>query len=362
MKPKLALMLIVVGLLIANAWAQSNVPQTYSASMEAQALGLDKPTMIEIYRDGPRERIAVGPLVMLFDFEKHLTWWHGMSGPNSCSTGTFNGANAPKGQDMIAGGREAWKDKGGGELKLVKKEAVNGIPASQYKVVGAKPDHDWVASRVWVADQGFVVKVEGGETGKPPATVMEMKKFSTDKPDAALLKPPANCPATPNFEMDEEGSMHAHAEMSVNVQAHAGVDVGSGTKHSEVSVTQSSGAKTTTNKQAAVTEVKLDVKQTPFDDACGTKLEVNGKVKTSGAGKVWYRIYANIGGLVYAGGQDGYMDVGDDGQLALGKDVTMPISKSGEMRLQVGMMITDTRHAPTVISNVVPFKVVCKAK
>jgi hypothetical protein len=81
----------------------------------------------------------------------------------------------------------------------------------------------------------------------------------------------------------------------------------------------------------------------------------------NGPATVWYRFYANVGGLQFSGGQQGTITLDAAGSANLAKDVRFPVSKAGELRFEAAVQGPDGRHGAVKIATVATFRVVCGA-
>jgi hypothetical protein len=368
MRIAFATMVAVCLLLSSSGWAQQpSVPKSYVAALEAHIPGLDQPLSFTLYRDGSRERIEMGEGALLFDFDAHKYYDIGMlAGKQRCSIGRYPSARAPIGQDLITGSADALKQlPAGAQRKFIRREVVNGIPARLEEISGgAKPaDPDQAApSRIWLAEQGgFIVKTEAAGKDGRPYTAVEMKRFSAEKPAAALLAVPPNCTVT-DSEMDDTGTMRAHAEATINAGASFGTNLGDGTSHASGSASMTTNAAPAPVSNGKLTAVALKMVEKPSPGPCGRKLEVTGEVTTDGPATVWYRVYSNVGGVEFSGGQNGAIELKGAGSALVVKDATFPTAKQGEMRIQAAVQGPDGRHGAVTISNVVPFQTVCTGK
>jgi hypothetical protein len=113
------------------------------------------------------------------------------------------------------------------------------------------------------------------------------------------------------------------------------------------------------NPLATLTAVNLQAAEVPYNGPCGKKLRVSGSVTTDGPATVWYRVYANVGGVDFSDGQNGTVTVASAGTATIAKDATFPQNKSGELRIQAAVQNADGRHGAVTISNVIAFQVTC---
>lgn len=366
MKKVIMSLLVIPGLLSLHFYlfGQSSTPQTYK--LVAEAAASDQKAVIATYRDGSKERIEMtvngSQMTTIFDFQAHKVYWINWFNSGRCSAGRYLSARVPSSQDFITGTAEILAQfPSDRKRKVIRPEKVNGIPARLEEFEGgAKPaSSDILPTRIWFSEQGnFIVKLEGvGQDGKP-ATLFEVKQFSLDKPAAALFEPPANCPMT-DSEMDERGEIRAHSETSINAQGTATADLGKGTVNSTVAASAATDKMQTPVSAPKITVVTLKAVELPNAGPCGRMLHITGIVTTDGPATIWYRFYANVGGVEFSGGQDGTITVAASGEAAMVKDVTFPISKRGELRLQAAVQGPTGRHGSAIISNVVPFEVTC---
>lgn len=364
-----ALLLVVSGSLAVTAGAQTPTPQAYTLSAEVTQYG--EKALVTIYRDGPKERTEMASegvpvkMISLYDFEAHKVYMI-ITGPQpSCSALRYLSARAPIGEDPVTGSAQVLANlPKGSQRKFVRREVVNGIPARLEEIAvpaNASAPDVVQPSRLWLSEpDGIIVKMEGASRGGRPSTILEVKRFTTEKPQAALFSPPAACPMT-NAEMDDSGLMRAHAEADVSMKASGEVNLADQTGHGGVAVSGAQGKTPTQSPAAGVTAVALQVRELPGPAPCGRKLEANGAVTVNGPATVWYRFYANVSGLQFSGGQQGTVTLDAAGSANLTKDGTFPASKAGELRLEAAVQGPDGRHGVVTISNVATFRVVCGA-
>ena len=341
--------------------AQSPAPQTYK--LVAEAAGPDLKMAISIYRDGARERIEQtlngSQMTTLFNFQTHTVCWINWFNSGRCSAGRYLSSRAPVSEDPITGTADFLAQcSANRKHKAVRTENVNGISTRLEEFeASAKPASAEVwPTRVWLAEPGdYLVKLEGiGQDGRP-TVLFEIKQLSFERPPASLFETPANCPMT-DSEMDESGEIRAHSETSVNVQGTGTADLGKDTMNSSVSVSSSTAKTQTPAANAQITAVILTAVEVPDSVPGRRKLQVTGTVKTDGPATIWYRFYANIGGVEFSGGQNGTATVTASGEVTITKDALFQTSNRGEMRLQA-IVQTPGRRNSAVISNVVPFDV-----
>jgi hypothetical protein len=73
----------------------------------------------------------------------------------------------------------------------------------------------------------YPIKVVMTFPGAPPMVMIEVKQLRFEKPDAALLAPPANCTAQTQGEWSATG-MSGHFEMHVEAQGSGSIDLKTG--------------------------------------------------------------------------------------------------------------------------------------
>jgi hypothetical protein len=216
-------------------------------------------------------------------------------------------------------------------------------------------------SRLWLSEpDGIILKMEGGSRGGRPSTILEVKQFTTERPQAALFSPPAACPMT-NAEMDESGLMRASGQMDVSAKASGEVNLADQTGQSAVAVSSTQGKTPAQSAAVAVTAVALQISELPGAPPCRRTLTAKGAVTVTGPATVWYRFYADAGGLQFAFGPQGTTRLAAAGSVNVTKDITFAASKAGELRLEAAVQGPDGRHDAVIISNVAAFSVVCGA-
>ena len=214
----------------ASPWtATSSQPTHYTlvdvTNLTEASLFTGQPSTLNIYRDGPRERVdlTIAPwaaqahregvrMRFLFDFSEHkayTTAWNG--NVSSCSWIKYVSAEAPGAYDPVTGtpnmmttlGKEGtWKDLG--------PETVNGIPAKVEELGGM------VFAKVWIAQkENFLVKYSAPMPGGKGTLGFEVKKVSLDLPPASVFAAPTGCSETQG-EWSETG-LNASASETITV-------------------------------------------------------------------------------------------------------------------------------------------------
>ena len=376
-----ALLLVVSGVVAVTTGAQTPTPQKataqiYTLSAELTVNGRTIP--VTIYRDGQKERVEKAPpglpgtLATIYDFEAHKVYWM-MTGPNpGCSAGRYPSARAPIGEDPVTGSAQTLAELSkGGPRKFVRREDVNGIPARVEEMAApAKPvaADEVQLSRVWISEpDGIILKMEGATRGGRPSTILEVKRFTTDKPQAALFVPPADCQMT-DSEADDTGYVRAHVEADINAKASGQVNLADKTGQSSATASSAqrntpaqSAAQTLAPAVTAVAAVTLQVRELQAPGPCGRKLQVKGTVNVDGPATVWYRFYTTAAGLEFYGGALGTIRIKAAGSADVTKDVAFPASKSGEIRFEAAVQEPGGRRGGVTVSNVGTFNVVCGA-
>jgi hypothetical protein len=348
---------------------QVPAPQTYTLS--AEVTQYDQKILVTIYRDGSKERVEMasgdvpGKLVSIYDLEAHKVYWI-MTGPQpSCSSGRYLSARAPIGEDPVTGSAQILADLSkGGQRKFVRREDVNGIPARLEELaVPAKPAAAGQVqpSRLWISEpDGVLVKMEGASRGGPPSTILEVKRFSREKPQAALFVPPADCRVT-DSEMDDSGLMRAHAEADIGAKASGEVNLANRSGQSSAAVSSSQGKASAPSTTAAVTAVTVQIRELQAPGPCGRKLQVKGTVTVDGPATVWYRFSTTASGLEFYGGALGTIRIKAAGSADVTKDVAFPASRTGEIRFEAAIQEPSGRRGGVTTANAATFNVVCGA-
>jgi len=315
-----------------------------------------------------------GKLVSIYDFEAHKVYWI-MTGPMpSCSAGRYLSSRAPIGEDPVTGSAQVLATlPKGSQRKFVRQEAVNGIPARLEEIAApAKPAAaDAVQfSRIWLSEpDGIIVKMEGATRGGTPSTMLEVKRSTAEKPQAALFVPPADCQVT-DSEMDDSGLMRGHAEAEISAKASGEINLADKTGQSSASASSAqrntpapspAPSSTQTLAATAVTAVALQVRELQAPGPCGRKLQVRATVSIAGPATVWYRFYTTATGLQFYGGAMGTIRIKAAGSADVVKDVAFPASKAGEIRFEAAIQEPSGRRGGVTIANAATFNVVCGA-
>ena len=197
----------------ASPWAAtSSLPTHYTlvdvTNLTEASLFTGQPSTLNIYRDGPRERVdlTIAPwaaqahreglrMRFLFDFSAHrayTTVWNG--NVSSCSWIKYVSADAPGAYDPITatpnmmttlGKQGTWKDLG--------PETLNGTAAKVEELGG----YGMVSAKVWIAQkENFLVKYSAPMPGGKGTLGFEVKKVSFDLPPASVFAAPTGCSET----------------------------------------------------------------------------------------------------------------------------------------------------------------------
>jgi hypothetical protein len=370
-----ALLLAVSGWLAVTIGAQTPAPQapgprTYTLLAEVSMGG--RKISVAIYRDGQRERVEMAPpglsgkMATIYDFEAHRVYWM-MTGPNpGCSSGRYPSSRAPVGEDPVTGSTQTLAELSkGGPRKFVRREEVNGIPARLEELAPpVKPPapEEIRFSRVWISEpDGIIVKMEGAPRGGTPATVLEVKRFTTEKPEAALFVPQAGCQVT-DSEADDTGSVRAHVEAEISAKASGEVNLANRSGQSSAAASSAPrGTPAPPATNGGITAVTVQVRELQAPGPCGRKLQVRGTISVDGPATVWYRFYTTASGLDFYGGALGTIRIKAAGSADLVKDVALPASKDGEIRFEAAVQEPSGRRGAVTIANAATFNVVCGA-
>ncbi len=343
-------------------------PQAYTISIELYQE--DARATLTVYRDGARARTemaiqgAQARLTSLYDFEAHRVYWIMVGGPQeTCTSGRYESARAPIGEDPVTGSTQTLAGlPKGTRRKLVRQEAVNGIPARLEEIVvppGASPKGEVQLTRVWLSDpDGVILKMEGAKPGGKPFMVMEVKQFLKDRPPARLFAPPAGCQAT-NSSMDDSGTMRAHAEAEIGAKAAADVNLADPAGRRGAAAAPAPAKAAPAPAAVAVTAAAVQVTELPGPAPCGRKLQVKATVTVDGPATVWYRFHTNVLGLEFLGGALGTIRINAAGPATISKDVKFPASRVGEVRFEAAVQPADGRRGAATAATAAAFNVVC---
>jgi hypothetical protein len=201
---------------------------------------------------------------------------------------------------------------------------------------------------------------EGRRRGGTPATVLEVKRFTTEKPQAALFVPQAGCQMT-DSEADDTGYVRAHVEAAIDAKASGEVNLATQSGQSSAAASSSQGKASAPSTAAAVTAATVQVRELQAPGPCGRKLQARGTVSVDGPTTVWYRFYTTATGLQFYGGALGTIRIKAAGSADVVKDVALPASKDGEIRFEVAVQDLSGRRGAVTIANAATFNVVCGA-
>jgi hypothetical protein len=243
---------LAVGLLAPLLQAQPSVPQSYtltaSTAMALEAMSTGSAVEVKVSRFGPKEFVDVtaepkaGNAVHAqhwFDLIAHKAYSLDLV-KNSCSWMTYTGPDMPTMYDPVASPPPSPDDLAALKKNTVRRENMNGI-ATYF----TENTSDQGKMSMWVAVNGYYpVKAVMVFAGAQPMLMLEVKELHFEKPAAALLVPPANCPTQAQGEWSAT-SISSHFEMNVEAQGSGSVDLGTGKTTGDATV--KSGAKTQTH-------------------------------------------------------------------------------------------------------------------
>jgi hypothetical protein len=142
---------------------------------------------------------------------------------NTCSWMTYTAADMPTMYDPIATPAPSAEELATLNKNIVRRENVNGIAANLTESSSGQGK-----SRIWIAVNGnYPVKVEITFPGAQPVVLLEVKELRFEKPAAALLAAPANCPVQAQGEWAADG-MHVHFETNIEAHGSGQVDLKTG--------------------------------------------------------------------------------------------------------------------------------------
>jgi hypothetical protein len=234
-----AIVLVVVyGLFVQIMTAQSSVPQSYtlvmSSNMALEAIFANSAAEIKVSRFGPREfaDVTVAPRAgqpkavhvrHWFDLVAHKVYSLDVV-LNTCSWMSYTAADMPAMYDPLATPALSVADLAKLNQNTVRKGNINGIAARLVESFSEQGK-----SNIWLAENGnYPLKAEIVIPGSSePILIQEVKELHFEKPPAALLAPPANCPTQAQGEWTADG-ISAHGESSIAVQGSGEKDLKTG--------------------------------------------------------------------------------------------------------------------------------------
>lgn len=167
----------------------SPAPTTYTVVSDASG------ETLHIYRDGnkalvdlqvPKSTDQPAPIHTrtLIDLASHQdVTWDLIDTKSPCGKGNGPDWNDPFGQ------YDQFMQSASGKPQKVGEEQVNGMSATVFKVPSKDGD-----GKMWRENKyGMVVKFQVLPPGDKPMTMVEVKQFTTGKPDASLFVLPARC-------------------------------------------------------------------------------------------------------------------------------------------------------------------------
>ena len=111
-----------------------------------------------------------------------------------------------------------------------------------------------------------------------------------------------------------------------------------------------------------VTAVALKGLPPTYNGPCQSNQAISAVITTDGPGTVWYRIYANVGGMVFPDGQDGTVTFTEAGSQTVTKRITIIRHHKGQFLIQAAMQGPTGRHGPVTISAPVEFDYNCSGE
>ena len=202
-KPLLAL--IVVATLPLSAVCAAPT-QTYSFTRKAASAS---DMTIAVYRDGPLETIKLSRASgwhsqMWLDFAAHKQYADDSGAPGQCSVITYTSDSPPELLDPVPGAFDMAAQIPA-DAPATGKEKFGDIDTRIIDTPGG--------GKVWIDDtRHLVIKLQVVMEGNPkPQTMIDLTGIRFDKPDPALLTPPARCKPI----VGSANAHGGHAEVSV---------------------------------------------------------------------------------------------------------------------------------------------------
>jgi len=232
---RIIFMWLLISLLAPLVQSQPSVPQTYtltaSTVMALEAMSAGSAVDVKVSRFGPGEFVDVtappkaGKAIHAqhwFDLVAHKAYSLDLVN-NTCNWMTYTGPDMPTMYDPVATPPPSAADLAKFNKNTVRQENVNGIAA---KLTESSSDQG--KASIWVAVNGYYpVKAMMTFPGAQPMLMLEVKELRFEKPPAALLTPPANCPTQAQGEWSAT-SISSHFETNINVQGSGSLDLGTG--------------------------------------------------------------------------------------------------------------------------------------
>ncbi len=233
-------------LLVSLMPAQSTVPQSYtltvSSAMALEAMTANGAVEAKVSRFGPREFVDVTATAKAgkaihaqhwFDLVAHKAYSLDLV-KNSCYWMTYTGPDMPTMYDPVATPQPSAEDLATFNKNAVRQENVNGIAAKL-----TENSSDQGKSRIWIAVNGsYPVKAEMTFPGAPPMLMLEVKELRFEKPDIALLAPPANCTTHAQGEWSATG-MSGHFDLNIDAEGSGSVNLKTGKTTGDATVKSS---------------------------------------------------------------------------------------------------------------------------
>jgi len=216
--------------------AQTAAPQSYTltatSSMALEAMFSNASAEVKVFRFGPREYVDVTVGAPPAPKAVHARHWFDLvahkaytldTANNTCSWMSYTAPAMPAMYDPLAVPVPSAEELAAFNKKVVRRENVNGIAAGLIE-----NSSDQGKSSIWFAVNGnYPLKVVMSFPGASPVTMLEVKELRFEKPDPALLAPPANCTTQAQGEWTAHG-ISAHGETTIEVQGSGDADLKTG--------------------------------------------------------------------------------------------------------------------------------------
>jgi hypothetical protein len=200
--------------------------------MALEAMFSNAPSEVKLSRFGPREYVDVSVGAPPAAKAVHARHWFDLvthkaytldTANNTCSWMSYTAPTMPAMYDPLATPAPSVEELAEFKKKVVRRENVNGIAAGLIE-----NSSDQGKSSIWLAVNGnYPLKVVMTFPGASPLLMLEVKELRFEKPDLALLVPPANCTTQAQGEWTAQG-ISAHGETTVEVQGSGEADLKTG--------------------------------------------------------------------------------------------------------------------------------------
>jgi hypothetical protein len=200
--------------------------------MALEAMFSNASAEVKVFRFGPREYVDVTVGAPPAPKAVHARHWFDLvahkaytldTANNTCSWMSYTAPAMPAMYDPLAVPVPSAEELAAFNKKVVRRENVNGIAAGLIE-----NSSDQGKSSIWFAVNGnYPLKVVMSFPGASPVTMLEVKELRFEKPDPALLAPPANCTTQAQGEWTAHG-ISAHGETTIEVQGSGDADLKTG--------------------------------------------------------------------------------------------------------------------------------------